>query len=38
VAPAEPASPARAPEHLPQQLLNRIRGLPGRLHDSESGT
>jgi serine/threonine-protein kinase len=38
VAPAESASPGRAPEHLPQQLLNRIRGLPGRLHDSEAGT
>lgn len=34
VAPAEAASPVRAPEQLPAQLLNRIRGLPGRLHDS----
>jgi serine/threonine-protein kinase len=33
VAPAESASPASAPDQLPQQLLNRIRGLPGRLHD-----
>jgi eukaryotic-like serine/threonine-protein kinase len=35
VAPAEP-SPPRATEQLPPQLLNRIRGLPGRLHESEA--
>jgi serine/threonine-protein kinase len=34
VAPAEPAT-ARARDQLPGQLLNRIRGLPGRLHESE---
>jgi DNA-binding NtrC family response regulator len=32
VVPAEPA----LPQHLPTQLLNRIRGLPGRLHESET--
>jgi serine/threonine-protein kinase len=38
VVPADPATPAGSPQQLPQQLLNRIRGLPGRLHDAESRT
>jgi serine/threonine-protein kinase len=36
VATAEPAAPERAPDRLPPALLNRIRGLPGRLHESEA--
>lgn len=36
VLPAE-APEGAAPPALPQALLNRIRGLPGRLHESESG-
>ena len=36
VAPAESTSRASAAEQLSQQLLNRIRGLPGRLHESEA--
>ena len=34
VLPSE-AARARAPVQLPPQLLNRIRGLPGRLHEGE---
>jgi len=36
VVPAEPSAPERSPQRLPAQLLNRIRGLPGRLHESET--
>lgn len=37
VQPAEPQSAERSPQRLPGALLNRIRGLPGRLHESDSG-
>jgi DNA-binding NtrC family response regulator len=37
VQPAEAAAPERSPQRLPQALLNRIRGLPGRLHEAETG-
>lgn len=36
VVPAE--ATANAPQQLPTQLLNRIRGLPGRLHEAETRT
>lgn len=38
VVPAEAMTPAGSPQQLPQQLLNRIRGLPGRLHEAEQRT
>ena len=37
VMPAEPAAAAKT-QPLPAALLNRIRGLPGRLHESEVRT
>jgi len=38
VLPAEPVSAEHAPPQLSLALLNRIRGLPGRLHESEVRT
>jgi DNA-binding NtrC family response regulator len=35
VMPAESSVIERSPQQLPSALLNRIRGLPGRLHESE---
>ena len=35
VFPAESLVAERAPQRLPPALLNRIRGLPGRLHEAE---
>jgi len=38
VVPAESGSPHNSAQTLPAQLLNRIRGLPGRLHEGEAGS
>jgi serine/threonine-protein kinase len=36
VQPAEATASERSPQRLPAALLNRIRGLPGRLHAAET--